>query len=72
MLPHTRSIGIIETQGMSNLIVKQSASSTRSRFYPGKERFADYIFTSPEVTVRSFKVLNEEVSDHLPLLMEFD
>ena len=73
LLPKTRSVDIIEKLGMRNLIKEFEVTSTRSSHYPSwKEKFADYVFTSPEVTVREFKVLQEEVSDHLPLLLEFE
>jgi len=35
------------------------------------EKFADYVFVSPEVTVKDFMVLQDQVSDHLPLWVEF-
>lgn len=68
--PDTESVKILE-QGMDNLIQRYGVSSTRTSFYPKEEKFADYIFTSPEVNVRSFEVLNDEVSDHAPLLLDF-
>ena len=48
--------------------------TTRSRHYDKliDFPFADYIFTSPEIIVSEFKVLSDEVSDHLPLLLDFE
>lgn len=69
--PDTESIKLIET-GMDNLIKKYDIRSTRSSLYPKEEKFADYIFTSPEIRINSFKVLNNEVSDHLPLLLDYN
>jgi endonuclease/exonuclease/phosphatase family metal-dependent hydrolase len=69
--PDTESIKLIEN-GMNNLITKYNIQSTRSSLYPKEERFADYIFVSPEVTINSFEVLNMEVSDHLPLLLNYN
>jgi endonuclease/exonuclease/phosphatase family metal-dependent hydrolase len=58
---------------MMNLIKKYKIKTTRSSFTPAeKGKFADYIFTSSEVNVHKFKVLKAEVSDHLPLLLEFN
>ena len=35
------------------------------------ELFADYILVSPDIVVKHFQVLPDEVSDHAPLLVEF-
>jgi endonuclease/exonuclease/phosphatase family metal-dependent hydrolase len=68
--PDTESVRILEA-GMNNLIRINNVSSTRTSLYPKEERFADYIFTSPEITVNNFAVLKDEVSDHSPLLLDF-
>jgi endonuclease/exonuclease/phosphatase family metal-dependent hydrolase len=71
--PDTESVKILE-MGMKNLIKDYSVSTTRTSIYfnkPGKsEKFADYIFISPDIEIRDFKVLSEEVSDHAALLLE--
>ena len=46
--------------------------ATRTRLYAGAERHADYVFVSPGVAVSDFRVLPDEVSDHAPLMLEFD
>lgn len=70
--PDTESLKIIE-DGMTNQITENHVKSTRSSlFYPKAERHADYILTSKDIIVHDFKVLPDEVSDHLPLLIEFD
>jgi len=56
---------------MNNLIKKHKVTSTRTSFYPRKEKYADYVFTSPDITVNKFEVLQDEVSDHAPILVEF-
>jgi endonuclease/exonuclease/phosphatase family metal-dependent hydrolase len=56
---------------MTNLVTKFGVTSTRSSHYLKEEKFADYILVSPHVEVNDFQVLQEEVSDHLPLLLEF-
>ncbi len=72
LLPQTRSIKMLE-QNLRNLIREYAITSTRSSHYsPKKEKFADYIFTSADARVLDFRVLEDEVSDHLPLLLEFD
>jgi endonuclease/exonuclease/phosphatase family metal-dependent hydrolase len=68
--PDTESLKILE-HGMHNLIQTHNILSTRTSLYTKEEKFADYILTSPEVAVHQFKVLEDEVSDHSPLLLEF-
>jgi endonuclease/exonuclease/phosphatase family metal-dependent hydrolase len=68
--PDTESLQIVGC-GMHNLIQQFHVQSTRTSLYPKAERFADYVFTSPEVTVNHFEVLQDEVSDHSPLLLDF-
>lgn len=70
LLPNTESLSILE-KGYINLIKKYGITSTRSRFYERPDKFADYILVSPEIIVTNFEVLNAEVSDHLPLYLEF-
>lgn len=71
--PDTESVKILE-EGMRNLIKDYSIPSTRTSIYyakPGKsEKFADYVFTSPDITVKNFEVLPDEVSDHSALFLE--
>ena len=69
--PDTESIKLIET-GMTNLIEQYAIQSTRSSLYQKAEKFADYIFVSPEIKVNTFDVLKAEVSDHLPLLLNYN
>jgi endonuclease/exonuclease/phosphatase (EEP) superfamily protein YafD len=68
--PETESIKIFE-EGMVNLIKEKGIVSTRSHIYSGDNKYADYIFTSPDVAVLHFEVLQDTVSDHLPLYIEF-
>lgn len=71
LTPDTESISILEA-GMTNLIRDHQVTSTRTSLYSKKEKFADYVFTCPKVTVNDFKVLDDpEVSDHKPLLVDF-
>lgn len=71
LLSETSSLAILEN-GMKNLIKDYGVTSTRSSFYPKPAKFADYILVSPDVKVNKFEVLPVEVSDHLPLLLDFD
>ena len=61
---------------MINLIKKFAIERTRSCLSPwfgspDFQEFADYTFVSPDVNVLSFTVPDIEVSDHLPLVLEF-
>lgn len=67
---NTESVRILE-QGMKNLIKEYNITSTRTSFYTRPERFADYIFVSPDIEVKDFRVLPDEPSDHTPLYLEF-
>lgn len=67
--PDTESVKILASD-MHNLIEAYQINSTRTSYYPKEEKFADYIFTSKDVSVRHFEVLKDEVSDHSPLLLD--
>lgn len=68
--PNTESLKIVSA-GMTDLISKYEIESTRTSLYEKNERFADYIFTSSNLSIKDFKVLPEEVSDHSALLLKF-
>jgi endonuclease/exonuclease/phosphatase family metal-dependent hydrolase len=72
LLPETESIRMIEESGLRNLIKEFNITSTRTSFYEKPLKFADYIFTSKGIKVKDFKVLQDEVSDHSPLYLEFE
>jgi len=67
---NTESIKILESS-MINLIKKYHISTTRSPLFPGSDKFADYMFVSKKIKVIDFQVPNLEVSDHLPMTLEF-
>lgn len=71
--PDTESLKILQ-HGMENLIKKYHITTTRSRLYRnfGQMKFADYVLVSPGINVRRFEVPNAEVSDHLPMILEFN
>lgn len=70
LLPDTESIAILEKAGLRNLIKEYNITSTRTSFYEKSEKYADYIFVSKGVNIKVFRVLPEEVSDHLALFLE--
>lgn len=67
---NTESIRILE-EDMTNLVKKYDIGTTRNNLFPGKEKFADYLFISRKINVLSFEVPEVAVSDHLPLILEF-
>lgn len=67
--PDTESIKILEV-GMKNLVKDYKIESTRTSLYTKPGKYADYIFISPEITEKIFKVLPDEVSDHSALFLE--
>ncbi len=70
--PETESVKRIEQSGMTNLIKLRGVKTTRSRLAPSaKGAVADYAFVSDNVKVRRFEVLQDVVSDHLPLYIDF-
>lgn len=69
--PQTESVAKIDKL-MTNLVKQYDVKTTRTSLYTKSEKFADYIFTSPEIGVEDFKVLPDVVSDHCPLLLEFN
>ncbi|MCK9273227.1 endonuclease/exonuclease/phosphatase family protein [Candidatus Gracilibacteria bacterium] len=70
LLPTTKSITMFEDFGLINLIKEYNINSTRTSYYSKPEKFADYILVSKGLSVKSFEVLPDEVSDHSPLYLE--
>jgi len=71
LLPGTESLKKIEQLGVENLITKYNIKSTRTSLYEKELKFADYVFTSPSIQIKDFRVMEEEVSDHCALYLEF-
>ena len=57
-------------QNLRDLIDEFGITTTRNKYYSNDLKFADYILLSPSLEVKKFEVLEDEVSDHLPLLLE--
>ena len=72
----TKALLMFEEAGFRNLVKESHAPTTRSSLYEFKWRsidpFADYIVVSKDIAVYDFKVLPDEISDHLPLYLEFE
>lgn len=72
LLPHSESLKMIEGPRMRNLIKEFGITSTRSSVYKKPERFADYTLVSEGIKVSDFKILPDEVSDHLAMQLDFE
>jgi len=81
LMPGTLSVKMFEKFGYKNLIDDFNIKNTRNRlawaqFHDDpnfvKQCFADYCFVSPEVKVKNFEVPYLEISDHLPLILDFE
>lgn len=78
LLPETKSILMFEKAGYRNLIKEFGIKDTRGKLNHERfarhdiQYFADYVFVSGGLKVISFKVPGVKVSDHLPLILEFE
>jgi len=70
--PETRSIYILD-EVMRNLVKEYGVKTTRSAHYDflASDPFADYVFVSHDVRVINFSLPDVAVSDHLPLVLQF-
>jgi endonuclease/exonuclease/phosphatase family metal-dependent hydrolase len=73
--PESKSIAMLE-QNLVNLIKTYGIKNTRNeiswQLYDDEQYFADFTFTSPDIRVSNFSVPYVLVSDHLPMILEFD
>lgn len=70
LLPDTKSIKMFSDE-CDDLINKYNISSTRSSLYTKELRYSDYAFTDKKIITDNFLVQDLNISDHLPLLLEF-
>lgn len=72
--PQSESVKFLGN-GMRNLIAEYGVRTTRSHFYMYAEKYndyiSDYIFVSPDMKVQEFRVIDNPISDHFPLVLEF-
>lgn len=74
LLPNTPSIQIIDKH-FRNLVSEFNIQTTTPDFDDGTDRGGhaiDYIFVNDLVKVTDFRVENVAISDHLPLVLEFE
>lgn len=73
--PLTESVEMFEKNGYKNLIKDNKVKTTRNRlawerFPDNPQYYADYVFINDKVKLKKFEVIENEVSDHLPLVIE--
>ena len=75
----TESVRMFEEAGYRNLIRDFDIKTTRNQIswdmWPDlpKQLWADFVFVSPDIKVKSFVVPeDDESSDHLPMILEVD
>lgn len=74
LAPESKSIQYMN-QHLRNLIVENNIASTRPDFKDDMDsgmNVVDYIFVNDQVDVRHFSAVDTDISDHLPLVLEFD
>ncbi|MFA6073639.1 MAG: endonuclease/exonuclease/phosphatase family protein [Candidatus Woesearchaeota archaeon] len=72
--PETKSIKLL-TKEFRNLIDEYNINSTRPEFDDGLYKdnvVVDYIFVNDKIKINNFEVCNTQISDHLPLILDFD
>jgi endonuclease/exonuclease/phosphatase family metal-dependent hydrolase len=63
--------------GMRNLIIEKGITNTRTHWWistrnePNPDTYSDYIIVPRDINVKAFHVDEVEISDHLPLVLEF-
>jgi len=73
LLPDTQEIKSLSSK-MHNLIERFNIKSTRPEIDYGLDKgnmVCDYIFVNDKVEVNNFHVINSNISDHLPLILDF-
>ncbi len=76
LLPNDKSVALLEEK-MTDLIKKFDIRETRGKlslYYgtPMAQHFADLMFVSPDVRVLNFAVPDAGVSDHMPMILDFE
>lgn len=76
LLPDTQSIKMISKR-FRNVVTEYKTPSTLSEYDPATEHkqgklVIDYIFVNDSIKVNHFEVIETTISDHLPLILDFD
>lgn len=70
LAPHSKSLEQIN-RSLRNLSIEAGLRTTRTQLTQKKE-VCDYIFVNNDIHVQSFRALDDLVSDHKALVLEFD
>ena len=54
---------------MKNLIEEYNIKNTR---YGTENMICDYVFVNNKIKVNDFRVVDSDISDHLPIILDFD
>ncbi|MCK5025267.1 MAG: hypothetical protein KAS15_01655, partial [Nanoarchaeota archaeon] len=74
LFPESKSIQILNKE-FRNLIDEYNITTTRPDFVDSRDvgnNVVDYIFVNDKIKVNNFKVFNTIISDHFPLILDFD
>lgn len=71
LLPETHSLQMFQDYYI-DLVQKYDIQDTRGALYLKDLRFSDYAFVDKGIEIQSFSVPNLPLSDHLPLVIEFE
>ena len=67
----TKSLALVD-HDLRNLIREYGITSTRNHYFPYPDKYCDYMIVDNGIKVNDFKVLTDEISDHLALLLDFE
>lgn len=70
IVPEAESMKLLNPE-LRNHTIEAGATNTLSRLHRF-ENACDYILTSPSITVHDFTISDVVISDHVPLILEFD
>jgi len=74
LLPSSESIELMNKH-FRNLVVENGIKSTRPVFDDGRDNggiVCDYIFVNDKISVGMFEVVENDISDHMPLILDFE
>ncbi len=72
VLPDSETFTVLNELNLVELVTTRGFTDTRTSHYAKQNRYADYLLVNPAVKVDHFDVVMQpEVSDHCPLLLEF-
>ena len=74
LMPHTKSIALMNKH-FRNVTLEFNATATTPRFKDAIDTggtLIDYIFVNDRVVVKDFRVEETDISDHYPLILEFE